>query len=296
MNNVIPLPTGLTPEEMQGLSNRWKDLRSPSTVRTYDYGWRTWEAWAKERRRSAFPARPADVAVCLHELAQSKALKTVGTIRTAISDKHRQRGLADPTAHEAVRRTYRAIAATASPAKRARPLTQAVLHQLADVMDERDDAMIRTMRDGLLRISEAAALTWGDIARDNAGGGTLFIARSKTDQSGEGAYQYLARPTLQALDRLVPGPAGERVFGISARQIARRIKKLAVLAGLGDGFSGHSPRVGMAVDLAAAGEGIPALSQAGRWTSSAMPIHYTRQAVAQHGAVARFYRRVAAQK
>ena len=43
------------------------------------------------------------------------------------------------------------------------------------------------------------------------------------------------------------------VFGISAIQIGRRFRAAAVAAGLGDGYSGHSGRVGMAQDLSANG-------------------------------------------
>ena len=50
----------------------------------------------------------------------------------------------------------------------------------------------------------------------------------------------------------VTDPAGS-VFGLSASQISRRVKAAGRMAGLGDGFSAHSPRVGMAQDLSAAG-------------------------------------------
>ena len=47
-------------------------------------------------------------------------------------------------------------------------------------------------------------------------------------------------------------------------------------AGLGDGYSGHSSRVGMARDLVRAGTELTALMNAGRWKSHEMPAHYTR--------------------
>ena len=63
----------------------------------------------------------------------------------------------------------------------------------------------------------------------------------------------------------------------------------AKAAGLGEGFTGHSGRVGMAQDLAAAGVELPALMTAGRWKSSKMPARYTERQVAGRGAVARYY-------
>ena len=63
------------------------------------------------------------------------------------------------------------------------------------------------------------------------------------------------------------------------------------MAGLGDGFSAHSPRVGMAQDLSAAGAELPELMTAGRWDSPTMPARYTEAQAAGRGAVAQYYRR-----
>ena len=60
-------------------------------------------------------------------------------------------------------------------------------------------------------------------------------------------------------------------------------------AGLGEGFSGHSPRVGMTQDLVAHGAGLVAIMNAGRWKSERMPAHYSRGETAGLGAVARYH-------
>ena len=129
------------------------------------------------------------------------------------------------------------------------------------------------------------------------GTGRLLIRRSKTDAEGEGAVGFLSVPTMDAL-RLICGArvSTDSVFGLRPNQISRRIKQAAQAAGLGDGFSGHSPRVGMARDLARAGIELPSLMNAGRWRTPAMPAHYTRNETAGKGAVAQFHgycRRVA---
>ena len=84
--------------------------------------------------------------------------------------------------------------------------------------------------------------------------------------------------------------SGASVFGLSARQISRRIKAATKMTGLGEGFSGHSPRVGMAQDLSAAGAELPELMTAGRWDSPTMPAKYTEAHAVGRGAVARYYR------
>ena len=71
------------------------------------------------------------------------------------------------------------------------------------------------------------------------------------------------------------------------RTTSRKAK--AIVAGLGDGYTGHSGRVGMAQDLVKSGVELPALMTAGRWKSSKMPAKYTERQAADRGAVARYY-------
>ena len=51
--------------------------------------------------------------------------------------------------------------------------------------------------------------------------------------------------------------------------------------------SGHSLRIGGAQSLAEAGASLVEMQTAGRWTSPAMPGHYTKSQLADRGAVAR---------
>ena len=60
-------------------------------------------------------------------------------------------------------------------------------------------ALLAAMRDGLLRISEAAALRWRDIDFQAEGTALLTVASSKTDQEGEGAVLYLGHGAADAL-------------------------------------------------------------------------------------------------
>ena len=145
----------------------------------------------------------------------------------------------------------------------------------------------------MLRRSEAAALTWSDVELRENGTGLINIRRSKTDPEGEGIALYLGRDAVAALRTIQP--AGElldpnnSVFGLAQQQIGRRVKAAAKAAGLGDGFSGHSGRVGMAQDLVKSGVELPDLMTAGRWKSSKMPARYTERQAADRGAVARYY-------
>ena len=157
-----------------------------------------------------------------------------------------------------------------------------------------DIALVSVLRDGLRRRSEAAALRWGDVELQEDGAARIHVRRSKIDPEAEGAVLYIGPEAAAALVAIMPeGIAvmdpSTPVFGLSASQIGRRVNAAAKAAGLGDGFTGHSGRVGMAQDLTAAGVELPALMTAGRRQSSKMPARYTERQAADRGAVARSY-------
>lgn len=75
---------------------------------------------------------------------------------------------------------------------------------------------------------------------------------------------------------------------LAGGQVSRILKRLAQQAGLEPStISGHSVRVGMAQDLVANGADLPAVMQAGRWATPAMPARYAERLLARRGAVAR---------
>ena len=260
------------------------------------------------------------MAAYLTGLADERRL-SVATIRLhrfAIGAAHRSAGLDDPTAHEGVRRVLAGLArANARPQRQARGLTAGALAAIratariprrsqgragrletAGVADRRglvDIALASTLRDGLLRRSEAAALRWGDVELLADGSGRLHLRRSKTDQEGLGTVLYLGPDAVRDLRAIRPAEAlidaRAPVFGLSASQVGRRLRAAAQAAGLGDGSTAHSGRVGMAQDLAATGAELPELMTAGRWRTSAMVARYTAAQTAGRGAVARYYGR-----
>ena len=150
-----------------------------------------------------------------------------------------------------------------------------------------DVALLATLRDGLLRRSEAAALTWGDVEFRDNGSALLQLRRSKTDQEAEG------RGTLRRQGS-GPGPAGHQARDRAAGPQCKNLRddrpahrqpgqSGAEAAGLGEGYTGHSGRLGMAQDLVKSGVELPALMTAGRWKSSKMPARYTERQAADRG-------------
>ena len=317
-------PTGvaddLTESDIGNLSAVLDHEVAWNTMKNYRVQWKNFIMWAVERSIRALPAAPAQVAAYLAERIEEYGHKpaTLRAAAAAIAFVHRKAGLDDPCASPEVKRTLRSATRKAGRRqKQAEALTAEALASIqstacnprrgrggrfesqksARCRGNLDIALISLMRDAMLRVSEAAVLTWADIVTEADGTGRLLIRRSKTDAEGEGAVAFLSAPTMVAL-RLICSArvATESIFGLRPNQISRRIKQAARMAGLGDGFSGHSPRVGMARDLARAGIELPRLMNAGRWRNPAMPAHYTRNETAGKGAVAQFHgycRRVA---
>ena len=158
-----------------------------------------------------------------------------------------------------------------------------------------DVALAAVMRDGLLRVSEAAALRWGDVELSGDGSGRIRIrSRRPTRRPRARCYTWdrlpsrpCCHPPRRCGDRRVhaglrpspghhpaePAAGGARAVGIPGSR----------------DISGHSGRVGMAQDLSAAGFALPELMTAGRWKSPRMPARYTERQSAGRGAVARYY-------
>lgn len=312
-----PIALVPTPSEQQRIAEAVAARRAPNTNRAYASQWRRFERYAAERRADALPAAPLTVAAYLTERSAAGASRsTIAQAVASIAAMHRESNLPDPTSDERVRAVRAGLsrsdrrrpkqaapidraaflqiieqAASPRPTQRRSVHTGEPIHETSDRAAARaavDIALLATMRDAMLRVSEAAALRWCDIETAPDGTGRLFVAASKTDQEGHGATLYLRKPTMRYLSAIRPADADDAapVFRLSARQISRRIKAAAEAAGI-DGASSHSARVGMTVDLARSGAGIVETQDVGRWSSPAMPARYAAAELAGTNAVAR---------
>ena len=289
---------------------------APNTRRVYASAWRTFLRWSEARGHPYhLPVSTADLLDYLHHLAAlGRRWSTLQTHKSAVIKAHHRAGLPNPADNEPFREAMRgigrtvgkrqtqvqaltdtaaaAISATAPTPRTApggRPETpeQAARRAAADV------ALIAVMRDALLRSAEVSQLRWEDVELHEDGTGRVLVRQSKTDQAGEGTLLFLSRSCVQSLTKHHEhqrSPTEQTpVFGLSASQIRRRIRTATAAAGLQGNFGGHSPRIGMAVDLAQSGTGLPEIQQAGRWKSPKMPAHYIRGITAGQGAVARYH-------
>ena len=285
---------------------------APATRRAYRSLWLNFDRWCRSRGYNALPA--AAVAAFLAARAQTSSAATLSLSTAAISYYHRQHNLPNPTDSQGVKlvlaglaRQHRAgsqrqakglsredLAAIKATACRPRIGRGGRLESAQHARNRglKDIALCSIMWDAMLRRAEAASLAWSDVRRAADGSGRLTVRYSKTDQSGVGKILWISPASMSALElvaSLHPQKPTGPLFNLSPPQITRRIAAACDAAGLGNGYSGHSPRVGAAQALAAANISLAAIMEHGRWQSSMMPARYTRHAAAAQSAMARLY-------
>ena len=84
--------------------------------------------------------------------------------------------------------------------------------------------------------------------------------------------------TVRALRDIQPDgdDLSQPVFGLTGETLANRIRAAPRAAGLGEDFSGHSGRIGMARRMVAAGAPTAAVQNQRRWKQGDMVARYTR--------------------
>ncbi|MDE2980862.1 MAG: tyrosine-type recombinase/integrase [Gemmatimonadota bacterium] len=314
-------PTDLKESHVEAVVAAAVESHSPATRRAYKTAWRQFAEWCREEGYEALPADPQTVAAYLARRADlGVTFSTLNVDRAGIRYHHETRGVDSPTQSAGVKRVLRGLRRRAAASKLIQGRGQvtglsrthlaairATAHQRRTYRNDTresearaqrrgdvDIALISVMRDALLRRSEAISLTWKDIEFSSDGSALVTIPRSKTDQEGAGAVQYIGRDAADALKAIRPDAdesmASRPVFGLKTGEaVAKRIRAAAAAAGLNGRFRGHSPRIGMSQDLAEAGASTTDLMIVGRWSAHRMPAVYTRGQQARRGAVARYY-------
>ena len=280
-----------------------ENSKSPHTRRAYARHWREFQTWCLQMGRQEMPAESTDIVRYLTHLELlGSSISTIQLARSAIVHAHRLRGFRDhenPARDGVVAESLKGMSTRAKPQRQAAALLPDAINAIrgtAMIPRERsnggqpesreravhrgrvDIALCLLVRDAGLRRSEAAAITWADIEAWPDGSGRLTILRSKTNRSGEPEVVAISSAGMTALEAIMPDDPDPRaaVFGLSERQIARRIKDAAKHAGLGDGYSGHSGRVGLARTMTDNGAPINVTMKQGRWRRAETVARYTR--------------------
>ena len=253
---------------------------------------RAYEGALRQFKQSGHPETDDGVAAYLGDLyEQGLSASCAEVMVAALRFQAKQRGRPSPVGVESLRvlAGFRRMAADRGSgrvtgvrweeADRAAEMAE----RSGDLCGLRDAAILAVASDALLRVSEVAALDVEDV---NLMELTLLVRRSKTDQEGKGAVQFLGPPTVARIQTwllsagLTQGPLfravdktgrmhGER---LTTRTVRRIVTRRARAAGVDGRVSGHSLRVGSAQSLAMAGASLVEMQVVGRWRSPVMPV------------------------
>lgn len=274
-----------------------REAVSANTRRAYRADLEHFAAWG-----GTIPCSPDVVAAYLAQHAHVLAVATLRRRVAAISTAHQALGLPSPTGAKVVQATMRGIGRThGAPQRRVKPL---LLEDLMSIMatldggtkDARDRALLLVGFAGAFRRSELVSLDVADVEHVREGV-VVTLARSKTDQEGEGRRigiplarrQHCPVRALEAwlectgIDEgpiFCPVDRHGRVLRtrLSPEAVAIVVKVRAAKVGLDPAdYSGHSLRAGLATSAASAGVSTLAIHRQTGHRSDAMLARYVRQ-------------------
>lgn len=287
MATVSKIGDRSTVSKLDDRSDQYKrKSRAESTKSSYASDWSLFCDWAIGLDLEVLPAEPATIRRYITHLADiGRTVSTIGRVMTAIRQKHQKHEFPIPTISHDVVETWKGI-------RRAKGIKQTkakalMLPSLKMVLENTPSHMLGWRDSALIIVGWAAALRRSEIvALDREQiefvpeGMIITIARSKTDQEGEG---YLLGIPLAKDERYCPtrrlkswiesarissgplfpkiGMAGKRdnhhfsnEKRLTPRMVNQIIKRRMDRAGLDStGYSGHSLRAGFATTAIEAG-------------------------------------------
>ena len=268
-----------------------------NTLRAYRADFKAFKMWCDTNQIDPLNSSPERVAEFVHYEANSKSTATIRRRIASLSSLFKLNKLGDPTSSPEVVLALKRIHRQKGRAqKQAYPLTRDLLDQLLsvcgdDLKGQRDRVMLILGYETMRRRSELCNFRFEDIEFLPRGRTAIRLRFSKTDQYGEGKLLPISNNLVQAIQNwktmagLECGPilrgltkkGGIRAT-LSPSHINLRLKELAEQINIRPrtNLSGHSFRVGGAIDLLEAGESLEKIMLRGGWQSEATAIRYLR--------------------
>src|ERR1700688_42587 len=294
--------------EWQGMA---EGAYAANTLRAQKADGTIFQAFCEGRGELFLPADPKTIRTFIeHEMKAGKKPATVRRYIATIGRAHIGAGLLNPCSGEAVRLALKKMGReTSARQDQAHPLGWKEIKEFIEsagkgLRADRERAMLCVAYETLARRGELVALEVPDIDFYPDGTGRALIRRGKTDAEGQGRVAYLSRETVKWLKiwlehaKIAEGPIFRRLIGrdyigdaLHPGSIAPIFKRVAQWIGMPARFvaevSGHSTRVGAAQDLAELDIDLAAITQAGGWKSTRMPLQYAEKINAARSGMAR---------
>jgi integrase len=301
---VAPTPLQPAKNPLQRL-REWQGMAvgaySANTLRAQKADGAIFQAFCESRGDPYLPADPKTIRAFIADRAESgKKPATIRRYVATIARVHIAAGLLNPCSSEAVRLELKKMGReTSARQDQAHPLGWKDIKEFIESAGEglradRERAMLCVAYETLARRGELVALEIRDLDFHPDGIGQALIRRGKTDSEGQGRVAYLSRETVRWLkvwlehSEIEEGAVFRRLIGrdqigapLNPGSIALIFKRVAQWVGIPARtvrrVSGHSTRVGATQDLAALDIDLAAITQAGGWKSTRMPLQYAEK-------------------
>ena len=267
-----------------------------NTLRAYRSDFGRFETWCQTFEVPLFEPNEADLAHYVDYLAIRYSSASVRRHIASISSILRLSGHQDTTKFPEVVLALKRMHRRKGRAQRqAIPLTRTVLERLMaactnDPRGQRDRVLLQLGYDTMRRRAELCRLTLEDMVLLPSGKAGLRLNFSKTDQFGTGKIIPISQalhqdlrlwaehvgdkgPILRSVHN--SGTVGAGLHPASVNRILERLQRAARLD-LGGRLTGHSFRVGAALDLLEAGESLEKIMLRGGWQAQSTVINYLR--------------------
>ena len=272
---------------------------APNTIRAYKNDFRHYLAWCKENQKTAIPPEADTLADYVEDMSFSMKSASISRRINSLGTVFRLSRLPDPTKDPdvilALKRMYRRIGRAQDQAY---PLTRDILDKLLkvcsrDVSGMRDRVLLNLGYETMRRRSELCSMRFEDVDVSPKGRPFILLNFSKTDQFGTGTVIPISEDLFELIARW------QKKIGVQSGYILRSVNKggrvgeslhpstvSRLLKDLQDqafGFrrdmpdlSGHSFRVGAALDMISQGESLARIMLRGGWKTESTALRYLR--------------------
>jgi len=268
-----------------------------NTIRAYRSDFAQYQNWCLQNKLDAIPASADTTAMYVDYLSENnksatirRRINSLGTV-LKLSKNH------DPTKQPevilALKRMHRKIGRAQ---EQATPLTKSLLNQLLNncynsTMGIRNQVLLRLGYETMRRRSELCAFKFEDIDYAPNGKPIIRLNFSKTDQYGAGKVLPISEELLCILGKWhgivgckgyilrsinKHGHIGDSLNPASVSTILKTLQEGLKTASNQQPLSGHSFRVGAALDLLEQGEPLEKIMLRGGWQSDSTAMKYLR--------------------
>ena len=266
MSNLV---TDIKNLELETLKNL-RSSKASNTLRAYKADYKDFAGFCIKNGFKSMPSDPKVLSLYLTYLSKSSKFSTLKRRLASISVIHKLSGHYIDTKHPVITENLMGIKRVIGSYQKAKkPILINELKLIVDSIDKdsnkknkiQNKALILIGFAGGFRRSELVAIDYEDIEFVNEGV-KIFVRRSKTDQSGEGMtkgipyFSNINYCPVQSLKNWFAEAEikSGKIFNISDKSVALKIKKYALLAGLDSKrYAGHSLRSGFATSTAELG-------------------------------------------